>query len=180
MVRILCSQYTLIDPHSHSLGHESPWTWHTKPRVQNYFYFTFYQHMEQVLLSLQVLKMQRDIKSCILWAVNSAHFWRGGWQLYASFSQSFLLQFWKSQCPSGSKYPEFSNTPPTFAFWMSLRVVMAIFPRNDIFFGTPCTYYDKFPIEGPVSIFTFLETRCIFLSSAFLNLLFPENIFKLI
>ena len=24
MVRILCSQYTLIDPHSHSLGHESP------------------------------------------------------------------------------------------------------------------------------------------------------------
>ena len=35
---------------------------------------------------------------------------------------SFLLQYWK------------------FAFWMSLRVVMAIFPRNDIFFGTPCTY----------------------------------------
>ena len=24
IVRILCSQYTLIDPHSHSLGHEGP------------------------------------------------------------------------------------------------------------------------------------------------------------
>ena len=24
IVRILCLQYTLIDPHSHSLGHESP------------------------------------------------------------------------------------------------------------------------------------------------------------
>ena len=30
--------------------------------VQNYFYFTFYQHMEQVLLSLQVMKMHIDIK----------------------------------------------------------------------------------------------------------------------
>ena len=30
--------------------------------------------------------------------------------------------------------PEFSKTPPAFAFWMSLKVVMAIFPRNDIFF----------------------------------------------
>ena len=30
--------------------------------VQNYLYFTFYQHMEQVLLSLQVMKSQRDIK----------------------------------------------------------------------------------------------------------------------
>ena len=66
-------------------------------------------------------------------------FLEGGWQLQASFSQSFLLQFWKSQCPSGSKYPEFSKTPPAFAFWMSLKVVVAIFPRNDIFFGTPCT-----------------------------------------
>ena len=154
IVRILCLQYTLIDPHSHSLGHESPWTWHTKPRVQNYFYFTFYQHMEQVLLSLQVLKMQRDIKSCILWAVNSAHFWRGGWQLYASFSQSFLLQFWKSQCSSGSKYPEFFKTPQTLEFWMILKVVMAVFPRNDIFFGTPCRSRQQFQSNKrlPISI----------------------------
>ena len=61
----------------------------------------------------------------------------GGWQLQASFSQSFLLQFWKSQCPSGSKYPEFSKTPPAFAFWMSLKVVMAVSPLNTIFLGHP-------------------------------------------
>ena len=85
-------------------------------------------------------KCRGTSKDCILWAVNSDHFWRGGWQLYASFSQSFFHQFWKSQCSFGSKYPEFSNTPPTFAFWMSLRVVMAIFPRNDIFFGTLCIF----------------------------------------
>ena len=29
MGRILCSQYTLIDPLSHSLGHMGPWTWHS-------------------------------------------------------------------------------------------------------------------------------------------------------
>ena len=85
-------------------------------------------------------KCRGTSKDCILRAENSDHFWRGGWQLYASFSQSFLLQFWKSQCPFGSKYPEFSKTPPTFAFWMSLRVVMAIFPLNDIFFGTLCIH----------------------------------------
>ena len=50
-------------------------------------------------------------------------------QLRASFSQSILLQFWKSQCPSGSKYPELSKTPPTFAFWIILRVVMVVFPK---------------------------------------------------
>ena len=53
---------------------------------------------------------------------------------------SLFFQFRKSQCPSGSKYPEFSNTPPTFAFWMSLRVVMAIFPINYIFLGTHCSF----------------------------------------
>ena len=42
MDRILRSQYTLIDPLSHSLGHYGPWTRHIGPRVQNYFYFTFY------------------------------------------------------------------------------------------------------------------------------------------
>ena len=32
-----------------------------------------------------------------------------------------------------------------FAFWMSLKVVMAVFPLNNIFFGTPCTcgFYNK-------------------------------------
>ena len=34
---------------------------------------------------------------------------------------------------NGQKYPEFFKTPPTFAFWMSLKVVMAVFPLNDIF-----------------------------------------------
>ena len=64
-------------------------------------------------------------------------FLKGGWQLQTSFSQSFLLQFRKSQCPSGSKYPEFSKTPPAFAFWLSLKVVMAVFPLNTIFLGHP-------------------------------------------
>ena len=41
---------------------------------------------------------------------------------------------------NSSKYPEFSKTPSTFVFWMILKVVMAVFPRNDIFFGTPCRY----------------------------------------
>ena len=60
--KIFCSQYTLIDPLSHALGHYGPWTWHIRPRVQNYLYFTFYQCVEQVLLSLQVMKMQRIIR----------------------------------------------------------------------------------------------------------------------
>ena len=79
--RIHFSQYTFIDPLSHSLWHEGPWIWHTKLRLQNYFYFTFYQHMEQVLLSLQVMKMQRDIKGL---HIVSSEFWpflEGGWQL---------------------------------------------------------------------------------------------------
>ena len=62
MGRILCSQYALIDPLSHSLGHYGPWTRHIRPRVQNYLYFTFYQCVEQGLISLQVMKMQRIIK----------------------------------------------------------------------------------------------------------------------
>ena len=33
--------------------------------------------------------------------------------------------------------PEFSKTPPAFAFWMSLKVVMAVFPLNTIFLGHP-------------------------------------------
>ena len=33
--RIHCSQYTLIDPLSHSCGHYVPWTWLIRPRVQN-------------------------------------------------------------------------------------------------------------------------------------------------
>ena len=28
-------------------------------------------------------------------------------------------------------YPEFSKTPPTFAFWRSLKVVMAVFPQSN-------------------------------------------------
>ena len=60
--KILCSQFTLIDPLSHSLGHYGPWTWHIRPRIQNYLYFTFYQCVEQILLSMQVMKMQRIIK----------------------------------------------------------------------------------------------------------------------
>ena len=68
--------------------------------------------------------MAERFNRCILRAENSAHFWREGWQLQGSFTQSFLLQFWKSQCPSGSKYSEFSKTPPAFAFWMRLKVVM--------------------------------------------------------
>ena len=60
--RIHCSQYTFIDPLSHSLGHYGLWTWHIRPRIQNYLYFSFYQCVEQILLSLQVMKMQRIIK----------------------------------------------------------------------------------------------------------------------
>ena len=45
-----------------SLPHYGPWTRHIRPRVQNYLHFAFYQHVEQVLLSLQVNKMQRIIK----------------------------------------------------------------------------------------------------------------------
>ena len=60
--KILCSQFTLIDPLSHSLGHYGLWTWHIRPRIQNYLYFSFYQCVEQILLSLQVMKMQRIIK----------------------------------------------------------------------------------------------------------------------
>ena len=62
MGRILCSHYTFTDPLSNSLGPYGPSTCHIRPRVQNYLYFTFYQCVEQVLLSLQVMKMQRIIK----------------------------------------------------------------------------------------------------------------------
>ena len=79
MGRILCSQYTLIDPLSHALGHYGPWTWHIRPRVQNYPYFpTFYQCVEQVLLSLQVMKMQRDIKGVHIVSSEFCQFFKGG------------------------------------------------------------------------------------------------------
>merc|ERR1711949_97640 len=55
--------------------------------------------------------------------------------IFSVISSSIL----KISGPFGSKYPEFSKTPPTFAFWMSLTVVMAVFPLNDIFFETLCT-----------------------------------------
>ena len=140
--KILCSQFTLIDPLSHSLGHYGLWTWHIRPRIKPTFTFPSTNVWNKFCFHCKSWKCRESSKECIMWAVNSADFWRGGWQLQASFSQSILLQFWKSQCPSGSKYPEFSKTPPAFAFWMSLRVVMAIFPRNDIFFETPCRYVD--------------------------------------
>ena len=95
--------------------------------------------------------MAERINWCKLRAENSANFWRGGWQLQASFSQAFLLQFWKSQCLSDSKYPEFFKTPPAFAFWMSLKVVMAVFPQNTIFFWTPCRYIKMFAIEAELN-----------------------------
>ena len=79
--KILCSQYTLIDPLSHSLGHYGSWTWHIRPRVQNYLYFTFYQCVEQVLLSLQVMKMQRIIKGVHNVSSEFCRFLEGGWQL---------------------------------------------------------------------------------------------------
>ena len=78
MVRILCSQFTLIDPLSHSLGYKGPWTWHIRQRLQNYFCFTFFQHMEQVLLSLQVMKMQRDIKGLHIVSSEFCPFLEGG------------------------------------------------------------------------------------------------------
>ena len=92
-------------------------------------------------------KCRESSKECIMWAVNSADFWRGGWQLQASFSQSFLLQFSvnSSQCPSRSKYPEFSKTPPALAFWMSLKVVIPVFPQNTIFLRHPVYYLHKVP-----------------------------------
>ena len=101
MGRILCSQYASIKPLSHSLGYYGPWIRHIRPRVQNYLYFTFYQCVEQGLISFHCKswKCRGSSNECIMWAVNSADFWRGGWQLQASFSQAFLLQFWKSQCP---------------------------------------------------------------------------------
>ena len=76
--RIHCSQYTFIDPLSHSLGHYGPWTWHIRPRVQNYLYFTFYQCVEQVLLSLQIMKMQRIIKGVHIVSSEFCQFLEGG------------------------------------------------------------------------------------------------------
>ena len=96
------------------------------------------QHMEQVFLSIQVMKRLQNIKGMHIVISEIYPSFQGDFQLLASFSQSFLLKFWKSQYPWCSKYPEFSKTPPTFAFWMSLKVVMAVFPLNDIFFGTRC------------------------------------------
>ena len=58
-----------------------------------------------------------------------------GWQLEASFSQSFFLQFLKSQCPIGSKYPEFSKTPPTFPFLINLKLVIPIFFSIPLFWS---------------------------------------------
>ena len=64
-------------------------------------------------------------------------FLEGGWQLEASFSQSFLLQFWKCQCPSCSKHPEFSKTAPTCPFLKDLNLVKAIFPLITFFLVHP-------------------------------------------
>ena len=59
MGRILHSQYTLIDPFFRAL-----WSLNLthQAKGKNYLYFTFYQCVEQVLVSLQVMKMQRIIK----------------------------------------------------------------------------------------------------------------------
>ena len=117
MVRILCSQYTLIDPHSHSLGHESPWTWHTKPRVQNYFYFTFYQHMEQVLLSLQVMKMQRDIKGL---HIVSSEFWpflEGGLATLGFIFSVFFFNFENLRAHLVANILNFPKHPLHALFW---------------------------------------------------------------
>ena len=43
-----------------------------------YFYFTFYQCMEQVLLSLQVMKMQWDIKGLHIVSNEFCRFMEGG------------------------------------------------------------------------------------------------------
>ena len=104
MGRILCSQYTLIDPLSHALGHYGPWTWHIRPRVQNYPYFTFYQCVEQVLLSLQVMKMQRDIKGVHIVSSEFCRFFGGGLAtlgfIFSVISSSILKI-------SVRKYPDF-------------------------------------------------------------------------
>ena len=55
------------------------------------------------------------------------------------FFSHFFFNFenLSSHHPWCSKYSEFSKTPPTFAFWISLKVVMAVFPQKDIFFRHP-------------------------------------------
>ena len=94
MGRILYSQYTLIDPLSHSLGHYGPWTWHIRPRIQNYLYFTFYQCVEQILLSLQVMKMQRIINGVHNVSSEFCRFLEGGLAtsgfIFSSISSSIL------------------------------------------------------------------------------------------
>ena len=49
--------------------------------------------MEQVLLSLQVMKRQRDIKEVHIVDSEFCPFLDGGKQLQASFSQSFIIQY---------------------------------------------------------------------------------------
>ena len=53
---------------------------------------------------------------------------------------NFLSQKKKNQCPFFSNYSEFSKTPPTIGFWMSLKVVMAVFQQKDIFLGHPVSF----------------------------------------
>ena len=103
--------------------------------LQNYLSSTSSKTWNKFCFQYKSWKGSRTSKECILCIVrrdvNSTHFSRGGWQLEPSFSQSFLPQ---SQWPYCSKYTEFSKTPPTFAFWMYLKVD-GHFPRIYIFLG---------------------------------------------
>ena len=73
----------------------------------------------------------------IMWAVNSADFWRGVGNLMLHFLSNFFFNFENLCAHLVANNLNFPIHPPTFAFWMSLRVAMALFPRNDIFFRHP-------------------------------------------
>ena len=66
-------------------------------------------------------------------------FFEGGSHVWPRFSQLFFLEIVEFLYSLERKYPEFSETPPTFIPSSFLIPSMTVWTLNTVFFGTPCT-----------------------------------------
>ena len=114
-------------------------------RIKSFHFEMFFSQPLQWLITYRVSKKMSFLGKTVIKLKKK---WLRKWSL-----KSFLLQFWKSQCPFRSKYPEFFKTPQTFAFLMSLKEVMVVFPQNNIFLGHP--------VHWIIMSFTLPPTCCL-------------------
>ena len=92
--------------------------------------------MEQVLLSLQVMKMQRDIKGVHIMGSEFCPFLEVGLAIRDFIFTVISSSIFKSLCPKCSKFPEFSKQKPNICILNEFEGVYGHFSRNDIFCDT--------------------------------------------